>query len=302
MLAGSRLSRKVPVPMSATVERREFELPFAASPDKEIFAIGDIHGRPDLLAALIDEAAREPRRREKRAIVILGDLVDRGPDSLGAIDLAIGAAARIGADEGIALMGNHEAMMRLALDSSTPRHDAIEALETWIANGGDRTLAEFVEADEPPRNLDELLEAARASLPERVRLWLESLRASWRSGNLLFVHAGVNPRFDLDAFLATPWNTLLANLDEDRHWAWVRWPFLNHRPGLEGFRGLFVVHGHTPNDARRDPSHKDQVAGFRLNLDAGSGLTGMAKMAIIRGRRAQVVAARGPTNRELRGE
>ena len=82
----------------------------------------------------------------------------------------------------------------------------------------------------------------------------------------------------------------------------MRWPFLEHRPGRKGFSGLFVVHGHTPNDARRDPSHKDQIKRFRLNLDAGSGLTGVAKMAIIRGADAQVVAASGPTNRELRGE
>jgi serine/threonine protein phosphatase 1 len=285
--------------MSAAVERREFALPFGPSPEKEIFAVGDIHGRADLLAALIEEAAREPKRREKRAIVFLGDLVDRGPDSLGAIDLAIGAAERIGADEGIALTGNHEAMMRLALESATPWGDAVDALETWIANGGDRTIVEFLEADEPPQDVGELLAAARASLPERVRAWLETLRSSWRSGDLLFVHAGVNPRFDLEAFLAAPWNVPLASLDEDRHWAWVRWPFLNHRPGPGGFGGCFVVHGHTPNDARRDASHEDQIAGFRLNLDAGSGLTGVAKMAIIRGRRAQVVAARGPTNREL---
>jgi serine/threonine protein phosphatase 1 len=288
--------------MSAAVERREFALPFGPSPEMEIFAVGDIHGRADLLAALTEEAAREPKRREKRAIVFLGDLVDRGPDSLGAIDLAIGAAERIGADEGIALMGNHEAMMRLALESATPWGDAVDALETWIANGGDRTIVEFLEADEPPQDVGELLAAARASLPERVRAWLESLRSSWRSGDLLFVHAGVNPRFDLEAFLAAPWNVPLASLDEDRHWAWVRWPFLNHRPGPGGFGGCFVVHGHTPNDARRDASHEDQIAGFRLNLDAGSGLTGVAKMAIIRGRRAQVVAARGPTNRELMGE
>jgi serine/threonine protein phosphatase 1 len=288
--------------MSAAVERREFALPFAASPETEIFAVGDIHGRSDLLAALIDQAAREPRRRERRTIVFLGDLVDRGPDSLGAIDLAIGAAARIGADEDIGLMGNHEAMMRLALDSATPWDVAIEALEAWIANGGEKTLDEFVEADEPPEDVDELLSAARASLPKRVRAWLEGLRASWRSGDLLFVHAGVNPRFDLEAFLAVPWNMPLASLDEERHWAWVRWPFLNHRPGPAGFGGVFVVHGHTPNDARRDASHEDQIAGFRLNLDAGSGVTGVAKMAIIRGRRAEVVAARGQTNRERTGE
>ena len=286
--------------MSVVIERRAFALPRGVSPDVEVFAVGDLHGRADLMDALLDEARREPRLRDKRAIVFLGDLVDRGPDSLGAIDLAIGAAARIGADQEIALMGNHEAMMRLALDSETPREEAIDALETWIANGGDWTLSEFVEADKAADDLNGLLAAARASLPPRVRVWLASLRASWRSGDILFVHAGVNPRVDLEAFLAVPWNTPLSRLNEERHWAWVRWPFIKHRPGRNGFSGFFVVHGHTPNDLRDDASHEDQIKRFRLNLDAGSGLTGVVKMAIIRGSEAQVVAASGPTNRELR--
>ena len=104
-------------------------------------------------------------------------------------------------------MGNHEAMMRLALDPETPWADAIDALDTWIANGGDRTMAEFVETDQAPEDLDALLKTARAALPPRVRAWLESLRASWRSGDILFVHAGVNPQVELEAFLALPWNT-----------------------------------------------------------------------------------------------
>jgi serine/threonine protein phosphatase 1 len=288
--------------MSVVVERQGFSLPLGVGPEAEVFAVGDIHGRSDLLAALIDEAAREPKLRDQRAIVFLGDLVDRGPDSLGAIDLAVAAKARVGADEAVALMGNHEAMMRLALDPDTPWDDAIDALETWIANGGHRTIAEFVKMDEAPEDLDALLKTVRAASPPRVLAWLASLRASWRSGDALFVHAGVNPQVELEAFLAVPWNIPLARLDEDRHWAWVRWPFLEHRPRKGGFSGSFVVHGHTPNDARRDPSHADQIAGFRLNLDAGSGLTGVAKMAIIRGRQAEVVAARGPTNRELMAE
>ena len=287
--------------MPVVVERRGFSLPLSVSPEAEVFAVGDIHGRSDLLSALIDQAAREPKLRDRRAIVFLGDLVDRGPDSLGAIDLAMAAKARAGADESVALMGNHEAMMRLALDPKTPRDDAIDALDTWIANGGDRTMAEFIKTDEAPENLDALLKVARDALPARVRSWLESLRASWRSGEVLFVHAGVNPQIELEAFLAVPWNIPLGQLDEDRHWAWVRWPFLQHRP-RKGFGGFFVIHGHTPNDARRDPSHEDQIAGFRLNLDAGSGMTGAAKMAIIRGSQAEVVAARGPTNRELAGD
>ena len=81
----------------------------------------------------------------------------------------------------------------------------------------------------------------------------------------------------------------------------MRRPFLDHRPGPDGFGGFFVVHGHTPNDARREASHADQIAGFRLNLDAGSAMTGVAKMAMIRDRYAEVVSARGPTKRELTG-
>src|SRR5580704_11824069 len=160
--------------MSVVVERQGFSLPLGVSPEAEGFAIGDIHGRNDLLAALIDEAAREPKLRDKRTIVFLGDLVDRGPDSLGAIDLAIGAKARVGADEAIGLMGNHEAMMRLALDAETPLDDAIDALETWIANGGDRTMAELVKTEGPLEYLDDMLTEARASLPPRVRDWLSS--------------------------------------------------------------------------------------------------------------------------------
>jgi serine/threonine protein phosphatase 1 len=193
-------------------------------------------------------------------------------------------------------MGNHEAMMRLALDPATPWDDAIDAFEIWLGNGGDRTVAQFPDAPEPTDDLDALLAQARASLPPRVLTWLSSLRASWRSGQVLFVHAGVNPALDLESFLAAPWNVPLASLDEDRHWAWVRWPFLEHRPAADGFSGYFVFHGHTPNDARRDASHADQIARFRLNLDAGSAMTGIAKMAVIRDRQAEVVSARGSTD------
>ena len=286
--------------MAAVVDRTPFELPRAVASDVEVFAIGDIHGRADLLQALLDEAAREPRLRPRRAIVFLGDLVDRGPDSLGVIDLALGARERIGADEQICLMGNHEAMMRLALDPGSPWDDALDALEVWLRNGGGEVVRQFAEFAARPAGPEALLTVLRVALPERVRAWLEGLKSHWRSGDVLFVHAGVNPHVPLDAFLATPWDTPLARLDEDRHWAWVRWPFLEFQPGPAGFSGLFVTHGHTPNDASPNPSHARQIARFRLNLDAGSGATGRAKMAIFRGREAKVLTAVGPTNRMLR--
>ncbi|MGD1016853.1 MAG: metallophosphoesterase [Roseiarcus sp.] len=285
--------------MPVVVDRQSHALPRSAAAEVEIFAVGDIHGRVDLLDALLEQARREPRRAPRRAVAFLGDLVDRGPDPLGAIDLAIGAGERIGAEESIALMGNHETMMRLALDPATPLADAIDALEGWVANGGWPTIAQFADPAAAPATPQALVGAIRAALPPRVATWLDELRPHWRSGEILFVHAGVNPRIELDEFLAAPWNAPLWRLDENRHWAWVRWPFLDHAPGPEGWSGLFVVHGHTPNDALAHASHADQIKSFRLNLDAGSGLTGVAEMAIIRGNQAEIVAARGPTNRML---
>jgi serine/threonine protein phosphatase 1 len=285
--------------VAAVVNRNTFILPRVAAPDVEIFAIGDIHGRTDLLHALLDEAAMEPRRRERRVIVFLGDLIDRGPDSLGAIELAIGARERIGATESVTLMGNHETMMRQALDTKTPWDAALDALRNWLRNGGAPVVKQFTKFDSAPVGPEELLTVIRVAAPQRVRDWLASLRPYWRSLGLLFVHAGVNPYMNLETFLATPWNAPLADLDEERHWAWVRWPFLEFMPGPSGFSGAFVVHGHTPNDAKATASHEEQIARFRLNLDAGSGLTGLAKMAVFRGDECKVLTALGPTNRML---
>src|SRR3954452_25398799 len=100
--------------------REALALPRAIAPDLEIFAIGDIHGRPDLLEALLAEAETAPREAATRQLLFTGDLVDRGPDSLGALALAAEAGARIGASETIALMGNHEILMRLSLDPAVP--------------------------------------------------------------------------------------------------------------------------------------------------------------------------------------
>jgi len=286
--------------MAAVFSRDTFLLPRSIAPDVEIFAIGDIHGRPDLLQALLDQATRDPRRSRRRVVVFLGDLIDRGPDSLRTMDLAIGAQERIRADDSIMLMGNHEAMMRLALDPATPWDVALDALATWLRNGGASVVAQFLDIQDVPEGPEELLTVIRVNAPSRLREWAGTLQPWRRSGDVLFVHAGVNPAEPLEEFLATPWNMPLADLDEERHWAWVRRPFLEHRPGKDGFEGLFVIHGHTPNDAGIAPTHEEQIRRFRLNLDAGSGVTGMVKMAVLRRDEAKVITALGPTNAMLR--
>ena len=113
----------------------------------------------------------------------------------------------------------------------------------------------------------------------------------YASGGILFVHAGLNPRANLDGFLGTPMNASFgrAAFDPDLHWAGVRGPFLRHAPNAaEGHHGFFVVHGHSPR-GREDQATDDwAVAHSRLNLDAGSAITGRARMAVIRGREITV--------------
>ncbi len=121
--------------------------------------------------------------------------------------------------------------------------------------------------------------------------WLRALRPHARSGEVLFVHAGVNPKMPLESFLARPWDEPLDRLEERAHWAWVRGPFLDHKPSGEGFSGYFVVHGHTPLDRGHTKGHAEQAQRFRLNLDGGSAVTKQAKMAILRGGVAEVVTA-----------
>jgi Calcineurin-like phosphoesterase len=269
------------------VAREFLVLPRAVEADVEIVAIGDIHGRSDLLEALIESvpAAEAVQRR----LIFTGDLVDRGPDSLGALMLTISAGERIGAAETVALMGNHEILMRLALDPATPPKTAQAALRVWLSNGGvavaEQLLGAFSRRDDKRSGLALLREAT----PEWVGEWLAALRSHYRSGDVLFVHAGVNPKLPQAAFLAAPWDEPLDRVDEKAHWAWVRAPFLDHKPDERGFAGHFVVHGHTPLDRGYTRGHAEQVKRFRLNLDGGSAMTGTAKMAILRGRLAEVV-------------
>ena len=273
--------------------RETFALPRAVEPEVEIFAIGDIHGRSDLLDALLDTAAAAPALAPERRLVFTGDLIDRGPDSLGALALAVEAGERVGASRVVALMGNHEILMRLALDDAIPPAVAERALAVWLGNGGDAVVEEIVGFAAPWSDVRRLRAALRAATPDWVMAWLASLRPNYRSGDVLFVHAGVNPTLPLESFLGQPWDSPLAGLREAAHWAWVRRPFLDHLPGEDGFSGYFVVHGHTPGDRGHTSGSAEQVARFRLNIDGGSAMTGCAKMAILRGGLAELVTASG---------
>ena len=261
------------------IREASYAIAQAVTAGDEVLAIGDIHGEADLLEALLALGAALPPRG-RRVLVFTGDLIDRGPHGLAALRLAAAAGARVGAAESVALMGNHEQMLRCALAGVPARRPHAYAL--WIDNGGDALLHEVLSAS-----------WERVHSPVRLREamgetfgFIEGMRAHWRSGDVLFVHAGVSPTLPLEGFLRAPWDVDFRTLREAEHWAWIREPFLAAR----AHGGLFVVHGHTPHD-NAGRAGAATVARDRVNLDLGSVRTGMARMARLVGREVTVFDA-----------
>jgi len=197
------------------------------APDSHlIYAIGDIHGRADLLddllARIADDAERASEVRH-RTLIFLGDYIDRGPDSARVIETLLfglpdGFDARF-------LKGNHEAMLLGFLDGDAN-------LMLWLQNGGDATLAsygiEISELDIGSEHADKLRQEFSEALPRAHRVFFGHLELMIELGDYLFVHAGIRPGRPLD--------------QQDPHdLIWIREEFGCHR---EDF-GRLVVHGHT---------------------------------------------------------
>ena len=188
-----------------------------------VYAIGDIHGRLDLLKRLEATITRElATARPRRSVVVyLGDYVDRGPDSFGVIDRLLDCP--LPADEIVHLLGNHEeAMRRFLVDRSIG--------SGWLGFGGLQTLESYGAApdDMAPRLwFVEAQKALHAKLPQRHRDFLESLQLWHREGNYLFVHAGIRPGIPLE-----------RQHEEDL--IWIRREFLDSAAD----HGAVVVHGH----------------------------------------------------------
>jgi serine/threonine protein phosphatase 1 len=276
-----------------------FILPNHRTPaDCELFVIGDIHGDAGLLRAALAAVADAPRDQERRSIlVLLGDLIDRGQDSLGCLDLAARATEHARVNETVLLAGNHELLLRHGLSTAPPDARRLAtsraflssaeagSLETWVENGGLRGL--------PPETLlwtlPEVLGPARRAL-------IDGMRSHFVCGSVLCVHAGLNPRLDLDAIFDKEDNARTAPYQS---WGWARKAFLDHRPGPEGHFGFFVLHGHSirrPLGPKREPERcAAEIARARLCLDAGSFLTGAVRLAHVRDDRLSVTTVRAPS-------
>ena len=217
-----------------------------------IYAIGDIHGRLDLLDDLLTRVEHDHIRQpaEKPILVFLGDYIDRGPDSCGVIERLI-ECSQFGQVQ--CLKGNHEAfLLKFFQDPSL--------LSDWGRYGGLDTLLSY--GLRPPLNGwadagGELVSELRQAVPERHRDFLQRLPLSFSCGDYFFVHAGVRPGLALEQ-------------QNESDLLWIRQDFLMHK----GLHQKIVVHGHTP-------VLRPEIMHNRINIDTGAYATGKLTCLIL---------------------
>ncbi|OSI25753.1 metallophosphoesterase family protein [Bradyrhizobium canariense] len=219
-----------------------------------IYAIGDVHGRADLLQSLLTVIDADlARSAPERAIqVFLGDYVDRGPDSRAVIDLLI---ERSKSHETVCLKGNHEVFLLEVLKDPA-------RLEEWRRYGGLLTLVSYgvnPTMNPTPEQQIELIEGLRHTLPPEHLSFLQQLRPSFACGDFFFVHAGVKPGVALE-----------RQKEEDL--LWIREEFLESERRF----GKYVVHGHTPVSV-------PDIRSNRINIDTGAYATGNLTLLTIQG-------------------
>jgi len=228
--------------------------PSAPPPDTaglRLYAIGDIHGRFDLLTELLARIERDASVRPpaETRLVMLGDYIDRGPASREVCELlhALSLEGRA-----ICLRGNHDQTMLDVLDGDR------EALRFWLDYGGDATLRSWGVAEETiergvwsAADADRLIAALRDAVAPPILDWLRGLPAFHVQGSYLFVHAGIRPGVPLDR-------------QEEADLLWIRQPFL----GSEARHPWKVVHGHSVTD---EVDYRTN----RIGIDTGAYRTGI---------------------------
>jgi serine/threonine protein phosphatase 1 len=209
-------------------------LPEGGQVARHVFAIGDIHGRSDLLyqALKIVRDTGAADHGEKR-LIFLGDLIDRGPDSIGVVRQAMACDRWI---DTTILPGNHEQMMLAKIMAVQPAHPY-----DWTNNGGMSVLTEVLNKSSDPDAGAVAIRDIEAAFGKDFIDRMKSAPSHVDDGDLTFVHAGLNPYEPRDKALG---RGLMEFDDIWRHWAWVRTEFLEWTRGWRDGRNV-VVHGHT---------------------------------------------------------
>jgi len=221
-------------------------------PPRRIYAIGDIHGRADLLDKMVAAIARDlsASPAQDPLTVTVGDYIDRGPDSRGVIERL---TRNPFATSFVALKGNHELLLEDFLrDSSTADY--------WRRLGGLETMHSYgVDIGPLMRGQGHAAaaEAFRASLPQSHVEFLGSLKLSLSIGRYFLCHAGVRPGVPLER-------------QHEDDLLWIRDEFLSSKADF----GKVVVHGHTPTE-------EPDLHPNRVNVDTGAFMTDRLTCAVL---------------------
>lgn len=231
---------------------------------ERIYAIGDIHGRYDLLRRLLRQIKAHHSslpRAERVRIIVLGDFVDRGPDSARVLKLLLRISRRT--DIVVCLLGNHEDLMLDALAGME------RAQSAWLRLGGDATLQSFGITLDILGALDSRAAAAlmRAAVTQPAIDWMRTRPLMIRSGDYIFCHAGLRP--------GTPiWQQTREDL------LWIRGEFLE---SSDPFEGAVVVHGHSIS------TEVEQLEN-RIGIDTGAYRTGVLTALYLEGLERTIIS------------
>lgn len=226
---------------------RPIEGPKSVPSGYRVYAIGDVHGRVDLLDEILAAIDRDSngRGRAKTIIVLLGDLIDRGPASAQVIERV--RTYRRPGTRMIHLCGNHEEVLLRLLDGDPA------FLEDWLRFGGAECVASYGVDPESLKLMKgaDAIARIKSVIPSEHQRFLRSLGDTFTIGSYVFVHAGLRPGVALDE---------QSQLDL----RWIREPFL----GSDEPHGLMVIHGHTITE-------QAEVRSNRIGIDTGAYRTGV---------------------------
>ena len=232
---------------------------------RRVYAVGDIHGRLDLLTALASAIEMDDSRRSAMAVaetttILLGDLVDRGPDSAGVLAFA----RRWQQHRKLhILLGNHEEMLLESLEN-------LDVLRTLLRHGGRETAISFGIDSQAytEASFEEVQAMLRAAIPAETLEFIASFEDHIRIGDYLFVHAGIVPGKAIEQ--QSPY-----------HLRWIREPFLSSHAD----HGAVVVHGHTIFD-------EASLSANRIGIDTGAYASGRLTALGLEGTQRWLIEAR----------